>query len=197
MAQKSIPLLRAGSWQILIFGRILLIVMWSSKELNGKSGNFYFPVLQFVVLHLHAWVGCVCTIYIYVNINAWILHFFMIVFHMQKWGLFFYWIYNNIINCLMADWSSLVWRLYAFDVHCNSFFPMFIMLYGNLCVTMYLALTSFNLTLCTTIIWRLFVLWQLYIISCLPYWLFMVSFLYCYRICFSWWRLLTIIISTF
>lgn len=23
------------------------------------------------------------------------------------------------------------WRMYAFDVHCNSFFPMFVMLYGN------------------------------------------------------------------
>lgn len=24
------------------------------------------------------------------------------------------------------------WRLYAFDVHCNSFFPMFVLLYGKL-----------------------------------------------------------------
>lgn len=143
-----------------------------------------------------AYLGCLCSYSIHIN-KCLNFIFLYDCFPSAEMKFIFYWIYNSIINCLVADWSSLGWRLYAFDVHCNSFFPMFVMLYGNISVTMHLPLTSFNLTLCITIIWRLFVLWQLYIISCLPYWWYMASFLYCYRICFLWRQLLTIIISTF
>lgn len=39
--------------------------------------------------------------------------------------------------------------------------------------------------------------WQWYITFCHRFWWPMVSSLYCYQTCFSWWRLLTTIILTF
>lgn len=51
--------------------------------------------------------------------------------------------------CFGADWFSFYWRLYAFDVHCNSFFPMFVILYGNFTFLLLIGFVLLELDFCS------------------------------------------------
>lgn len=175
--------------------------MWLSNELNGKSKNF-----NCFCIFMHGLVILILqfTVYVFVFsqicINACILSHYVwfpcteIIFFIN---FLIFCMYNNQIHCLVADCDFFGLKALCIWCALHSFFPMFVMLYGNCFVTMFLFFALFNLTLCTIIIWR----WLCFVVVIHyfrhPYCWYMVSFLYCYRICFSWWRLLTIIILTF